>query len=530
MNNRNKIIIASIAFAVVIGGTLILDGASKTSTKTPPKIPTSNTYQGFIKDNQGLIEFTDKDVKSYPTVCKDSVKLAAGVHTYYSLSDDTIEDWFDKIKPKEGNKVLLAYYSPGEKIGKTEIAEGWYLYPKGPYTSKDVHEIAKNDIDTFEIPAKRAVHVISMNDSVFCNAKNVRTSADHISKFETDDLQEVSEGWILVPTTLPYKDSIKELEKDFNIKSAWSTYKGAKKGEEQYKEVDLDDLKLPDHALPMSWFYVENKDKTVKKVVKKADPKKVDPKKTDPKNDTSLVMGVHDFPTLTLDAVKGDTVLVPEEDNLKDYKANSKVSYVAALIVKVDKTESTVEVNKGEYKVNNSLIIPLQSNVVAAKGDIVITPYFDEGYVFKAIISKPGKSPSAYLFGGDETAEVKLIPGAFNIIKGIFESGATVAVKTGTKYTQALIINQTKDKALVYSLKTYTLEAVNKKDLIVASPNIDVRPGKVLFVPVEGVYTQAVIKTIDATKGQVTAEYTAGKEKKKSNFYLGDLLTPSAFK
>lgn len=242
-----KIIIglASIMLVGGIGTFAYVNYAILQAEDRPPSLEnpfdTSGVKGSFVETNQNLLAFEKADADTFAEAKPDLEKefttpavIEPGVNYLYADKDISMAEIVKGIDPV-AHKMLLAYYSPGEKNMKA----GFYTYPKGPF--KATNEIKKEDLVTFKIPKNRVVIVISeMASSAYGLFDNSISPSKALTSAPLGDNEY---GWVLIAS------------KEKNIATLTSAYQkrvlGAYvlKTQSDFQKVDPSTYKLNEESI-----------------------------------------------------------------------------------------------------------------------------------------------------------------------------------------------------------------------------------------------------------------------------------------
>jgi hypothetical protein len=165
-----------------------------TSVESYPTLDNSGVaFQGKSVETQfGYLEFDDDDVSTVTD--GNFISSPKGIQTYSLNEDTTVDEIIDNIQPREGLKVLFAFYSPGEE--ELGLEKGFYTYPVGPFLSNEI-----KDPTTFEVPAQRGFMILSNEDYKF-NEDVIMGSSKSARSFKVK-LKDNESGWVLFPLSGP---------------------------------------------------------------------------------------------------------------------------------------------------------------------------------------------------------------------------------------------------------------------------------------------------------------------------------------
>ncbi|MBR6284511.1 MAG: hypothetical protein IKR25_09495 [Muribaculaceae bacterium] len=224
---------------------------------------------------------------------------------------------------------------------------------------------------------------------------------------------------------------------------------------------------------------------------------------------------------------------VPLEASPGQWALSCYTFYPSAVKEGKDLTESTLifysgklgEVGESVTPVNgtempNALIIPLDPNARAKKGDIVLTWWQEGSGLQRAIVtdaSNPAEPKVDYLdmnYGDEKNpgfaqreADQQLKPGSFIVLRdGEWAPGAQVAARDGGEWLATTLVCEHDGKLLVLGWSDH-LKVYDKKDCRLVPFNEKLKKGdKVMATFVDGYRSGYTVKKVDAKIGRVWVE------------------------
>ncbi|MFC1616337.1 hypothetical protein ACFL21_04300 [Patescibacteria group bacterium] len=184
------LLIGIISFLII--GILIFNNYyfKQNSIDSPPSLSSQQSlFQGLIKTSKGFLSVTDEDVQNFlgfNFLNCSPVEMPAGTHYYYLKKDLTVGEIFNRIEPIVGNKLLVAFYSPGES--SLGLNEAYYTYPEGQFDTINLMDWNQ------KIPAYRGFALIMKHASRGCLEKTSSVPSEFHSF-----LSDQESGWILTP-------------------------------------------------------------------------------------------------------------------------------------------------------------------------------------------------------------------------------------------------------------------------------------------------------------------------------------------
>ncbi len=248
------------------GGFFFYQNSNKVDFSRPPELKTRSTFQGFIKDSNGAISFTEKEIAEEVTCPKAyMVPFEARNNIFYLTADTKISDFVDMIIAERELMFDLAFYSPGKYF--PENVGGDFSKPNF-YSLGEIWEgthILKNDN---VLPAYRPFIIAFNKKGNFCDAtKMIKGEDDFLSSaVAIPSIGEMTTGtktgWVMIPTTKKVKAMFTNanqmewtnLEAYFNIKKQ---VKDSDDKKFKYQKVIQIDHTIPTGGSAISWVYVD---------------------------------------------------------------------------------------------------------------------------------------------------------------------------------------------------------------------------------------------------------------------------------
>jgi hypothetical protein len=239
-----------------------------------------------------------------------------------------------------------------------------------------------------------------------------------------------------------------------------------------------------------------------------------------------------DFPKAATTAKAGDVILIPSYNWLED-AVSKGLDQTTFIYYTATMKEPGAEISKisttfdGDKDVPNYWFITLPAGAIAKKGDILLTWWQSGSGMQRAIVTDakdPGQPMVNYIdLDWDNPAknekgvgigqmEEKLKLNSFKVISGAWEPGTSVAVSSGTDFSEATIISMNGDKLLLkgFGGKMFTAEKA-KCTAIDVVPSV--KAGDEVQAPWAGgnFYNTKVIK-VDSKMGRVYVKDKFGDE------------------
>lgn len=218
---KNRKILQTIGLVIILvfaaASIYILMNKSAESDNAPPVLTIgANKFLGQLDAEigcriPGSYAFTEENIRNYvnpaSVSASDKNDLLKGAHFYHAEDDMTVKEILDSIIPTSGNKILLAYYSPG--LGGLE--KGFYLYPS------IAGNLGITNPNSFEIPGNNGFVIISCKDSYIWKVKNENQYAEDLSPI----LTAIENGWISVPAIEAFDPQTDIYQSAYRVKSLW---------------------------------------------------------------------------------------------------------------------------------------------------------------------------------------------------------------------------------------------------------------------------------------------------------------------
>lgn len=237
----------SLVALVAIGGVVYYTWPREVAGEdTPPvlEMSTSALQGAFVDDKIAFYTFEEKDLWSESKAIELSDAFGApttikpNIHFYWLKSQRTFKDIRDFIKPKVGNQIFIAFYSPGE-VGFDK--KGFYVYPKGPFGG--TIEIKDAELANKEIPAYRPFIIISKEEtSVWGVEPEIEVAVQFPSPLKNSE-----KGWTLVVATDDPKTALASYKDRIDLNSDGKTQIWVQDAENSFKRVDLETLAVDDY-------------------------------------------------------------------------------------------------------------------------------------------------------------------------------------------------------------------------------------------------------------------------------------------
>ena len=238
-----------------------------------------------------------------------------------------------------------------------------------------------------------------------------------------------------------------------------------------------------------------------------------------------------EFPEVETTAAEGDYVLTPskvwQEDATKKGAENQTFIFYNAKMAKPGAEYSMIDFTfDGEVEIPNYMIIPIKSKQTAKKGDIILTWWQTGSGMERAIVvddSNPAEpivnyidldwnNPATDSDGvGIGQATYKIKPNTFHALTKKWEAGTTVAVKDGSDYKAATIVNVSGDKVLTIGFAG-RMAIYNKSDCTPIEVIPNVKKGDNVQAPWVGKFVNTKVIKVDKKMGRVWVEDPYSKE------------------
>jgi len=231
-----------------------------------------------------------------------------------------------------------------------------------------------------------------------------------------------------------------------------------------------------------------------------------------------------DFPQdITIEADPGQWVLscytfYPNALKSKKKVDEANLIFYSTKMTEVGKAKSKVN---GSVEMPNALIIPLDKNAKAKKGDIVLTWWQGGSGLQRAIItddSNPAEPKADFLdLKYDEEkpnlsfatkfADTQLKPGSFRVLKdGEWKSGAQIAIRNGSKWLCGTLIHEKDGKVLVLGFSD-KIFAYKKSDCRLIPFMEIIKKGDDVWAEWVGTYRSGYkVKKVDMKIGRIWVE------------------------
>ncbi len=232
-----------------------------------------------------------------------------------------------------------------------------------------------------------------------------------------------------------------------------------------------------------------------------------------------------DYPDVALNATAGDLILTPSKNWQEDAttKGSDQVTFIfyKQTLAEVGDTYSKVDFmsDKG-VEIPNYMIVPLKPNQSAKKGDIILTWWQSGSGMKRAIVvddsnpqepvvnyidikwDNPAKTSDGVGFGQMKEA---IAPNSFHKLSSDWEPGTTVAIKDGSSYKAATVINVSGDKVLTIGFAG-VMTMSNKSDCTPLPVVPDVKKGDEVQAPWVGKFVNTKVVKVDKEMGRVWCE------------------------
>jgi len=240
---------------------------------------------------------------------------------------------------------------------------------------------------------------------------------------------------------------------------------------------------------------------------------------------------IADFPAIkNINAKVGDYVLAIGNEFLQD-SDGAKVFYAAKLMEKGEYESKIQWLNKDEEIVPNAVIVPIRGEETAEFGDIVLTWWQSGSGMQRAFVTggTPERPEVMYLdidYNNPSGAGKKkefLKPNTFHKLNDNDIGSATACLNRGERVL-VRVVNKTEDKVLG-TLTDNSLMSFDKEDCVFIPNKVEVEPGDLAFVPVDGTITAVMVKKVEQSIGRIFVEYNFGRELKEDAIAFGNVLT-----
>lgn len=240
---------------------------------------------------------------------------------------------------------------------------------------------------------------------------------------------------------------------------------------------------------------------------------------------------IADFPAVkNINAKVGDYVLAIGNEFLQN-PDGAKVFYAAKLMEKGEYESKIQWLNKDEEIVPNAVIVPIRGEETAEPGDIVLTWWQSGSGMQRAYVTggAPERPEVMYLdidyfnpSGAGKKKEI-LKPNTFHKLNDNDIGSAAACLNRGERVL-VRVVNKTEDKVLG-SLTDNSLMSFDKEDCVFIPNKVEVEPGDLAFVPVDGTITAVMVKKVEQSIGRIFVEYNFGRELKEDAIAFGNVLT-----
>ncbi len=236
-----------------------------------------------------------------------------------------------------------------------------------------------------------------------------------------------------------------------------------------------------------------------------------------------------DYPTdVDLDAEEGDFVLAPSlsmfDEFLLDPNEETLNFYHKKLVDLNDKESVIVDVLDGEYSIPNAMIIPIASEQVVEKGDVVLTWWQSGSGMSLAKVIEGGKEPVvSYLDEYMAYDNVVLPADSFVKMTGDLSPGVPVVVNDDGSFIYETLISVAGDKVLTqgFASAIYVRDKINVKPINVYE---SYAVGDDVYVPVVSSFNAGVVVDYDAEYGMVDVEYTWVSDPEVETFPVSEVV------
>lgn len=233
-----------------------------------------------------------------------------------------------------------------------------------------------------------------------------------------------------------------------------------------------------------------------------------------------------DFPQdIEIEAEPGQWVLSCYTFYPKALKNDKKVEdanliFYSTKMTEVGETKSKVNI---DVEMPNALIIPLDKDAKAKKGDIVLTWWQNGSGLQRAIItdaSNPSEPKADFLDLNYENfatkfADTPLEPGSFTVLEdGEWKSGAQVAIRKGNRWLCGTLIHEKDGKVLVLGFAD-KVSAYKKEDCRLIPFMEKIKKGDEVWAEWVGTYRNGYkVKKVDMNIGRIWVEKSGEVEVK----------------
>ena len=240
------------------------------------------------------------------------------------------------------------------------------------------------------------------------------------------------------------------------------------------------------------------------------------------------------FPqNVKLNAEPGQLVLAPYTfypSKVEEGKELDNTSMILYYTTMTEVGETTSKLNDGKVEIPNALIIPLDKNGTAKKGDILLTWWQQGSGLKRAIVvddSNPAEPLVDYLdldYGTDEKpglgqkdANKPLKPSSFNVIAdGQWQPGAQIAYFNGKEWEAGTLIHE-QDGKVIAQMFAAIIKAYPKDKCKLIPFKEDIKEGDKVFATFTSSYRDGyTVLKVDNAIGRVWVKDQHGSESVKS--------------
>lgn len=249
MRNTKALTTLSVIVLLVLGSIVYYTWPKLTNeSKNPPVLSISgNTLQGLLTDPSGFFEFSEEEIEDADDCDENIVEISSGTHFYYLTNKTDLDELIGYIHPTDGNRLLFAFYSPGEETPGLE--KGFHVYPAGGTENVTIEDTAE-----FDILPYRTFVLHATEETKFCDAEDLikleTQASDKIKLLKNNE-----KGWIQIPAFATSESTLSALGDDIDrVESIW-----LQDNENSFKkDATLDDLELVQGYYVM-WIYLNEK-------------------------------------------------------------------------------------------------------------------------------------------------------------------------------------------------------------------------------------------------------------------------------
>ncbi|MBI4232122.1 hypothetical protein HY605_02725 [Candidatus Peregrinibacteria bacterium] len=233
------------------------------------------------------------------------------------------------------------------------------------------------------------------------------------------------------------------------------------------------------------------------------------------------------FPDVKTDAKAGEMVLTVDPKDLdeamnNDPKDSDYLYFYSAEMVEPGDVQSKVKVGVAEFKVHNSLIIPIAKGQSAEAGEIVLVGN-KTFYMERALVKEGGESLKVVSIDGFDS-ETEVETGMFNVLKEEWSPGTSVACPNDYDgYDLATVITVGGGKVLTTGWAgVMAVSEESKCKPVPIWPEIAV--GDQVFIAPFATFEPGTVTKVDLEKGRIMATYDFGGDTEEEEFPIGDIL------